>query len=483
MPRKLINYAPVPLRAPDPRVRLRLDAPRVPQVKAAFNRLFRRGDHLAFHDGGKIPWPRYTADTGNGFGKDNHFQGVQRLGRGGHLVVSGGDPHRPRCSHVFVVRAASRVARGPWGSNLRFRHRPPERDKIVRTIGVSRKYWHAGGVSVCGDIMALGIEGKKSSDGSRVLFYSMGDPDDPRQFAHKIIRKRKKAGAVALTRLENGFFLVAVLTGKTIDFYFSRTVDFFDGFSPTLVTWRTAALQVGWGGDENFGKYQTINFVTQSDGRLFLLGLHNTSPAAPVVPGRDYVDLFGVSLPRSVTRATPSLDTPTITKVGKRQFFCYDGQCNMDGAAGLHVTQSGELVVYSTFHWRMDGVVRFNEFREEIPSHAAAVATPGEAWVDLFEHTGFAGRRLSIIGTKDSAIRHYGKISVQGTAFDDLISSARWQIQKGTRYVMYEHRNYKGRRLTLRGTGRVEEISNFGMAKIGSHTVDFNDKVSSSRYE
>ncbi len=483
MPSKPIDYAPRPLRVPDRRVRLRLDNPPVPQVKAAFNRLFRRGDYSAFHDGQEIPWPRYTTDTGNGFGKDNHFQGVQRLGRGAHLVVSGSDPHRPRCSHVFIVCLASRAARGPWGSNLRLRYRPPERDKIVRTIGISRKYWHAGGLSVCGDIMALGVEGKKRSDGSRVLFYSMSDPENLRQFAHKIIRERKKAGAVALTRLENGFLLVAVLTRKTIDFYLSRTVDFFDGFSPTSVTWRTAALQFGRSGDENFGEYQTINFVTQSDGRLFLVGLHNTSRAAPVVPGRDYVDLFSVSLPRSVTRATPVLDAPTITKVGKRQFFCHDGQCNMDGAAGLHVTRSGELVIYSTFHWRMDGVVRFTEFREETPSNAVAVATPGEGWVDLFEHTRFAGRRLSLIGEHDSTIPHYGKISVQGAAFDDLISSARWQLPKGTEYVMYEHRDYEGRRLTLRGTGRVEEIRNLGRAKIGSRTLDFNDRVSSSRYE
>ncbi len=483
MPRHPTDYVRRPLRAPDPRVRLRLGNPRVRHVKAAFNRLFRRGDYLAFHDGGKIPWPRYTADPGNGFGKGNHFQGVQRLGRGTHLVVSGGDPHRPRSSHVFVVRVASRAARGPWGSNLRSRHRPTNQDAIVRTISISRTYWHAGGVSVCGDIMAVGVEGTKSSDGSQVLFYSVRDPNDPRQFAHKIIRKRKKAGAVALTRLESGFFLVAVLTGKTIDFYLSRTADFFNGFSPTPSTWRTTALRVGRGGDKNFGEYQTINFVTQSDGLLFLVGLHNTSLAAPVVPGRDYVDLFSVSVPHGATRATPALGTPTITKVGKRQFFCHGGQCNMDGAAGLHVTPSGELLIYSTFHWRMDGGIRFTEFREQVQSNAAAVTTPGEGWVDLFEHARFAGRRLSIIGKKDSTIPDYGKISVQGAAFDDLISSARWQLPRGMKYVMYEHRNYEGRRLTLRGTGRVEEISNSGRAKIGSRTVDFNDKVSSSRYE
>ena len=53
---------------------------------------------------------------------------------------------------------------------------------------------------------------------------------------------------------------------------------------------------------------------------------------------------------------------------------------------------------------------------------AAPIAHIQDAWVDLFEHAEFNGRRLSIIGTKDENIRDYARIAVQGGTFDNIVT-------------------------------------------------------------
>jgi len=264
--------------------------------------------------------------------------------------------------------------------------------------------------------------------------------------------------------------------------YLSKSAQFTDGFLGTPVRWQRGELAAGKDGDHNFGDYQSIQIVTQSDGNIFLIGLHNTSPTAPTIPGRDFVDLFAVTFPPSVLDAEPTLAKPAITKVGKRQMFCHDLQCNMDGAAGVHVTDAGQLVVYATYHWRSGGIIRLTEFREETPNTAPEVTDPRHGWIDLFEHRQFAGRRLSLLGGRGGRIPHYGKITVQGSTFENLVSSARWQLPRGTSYVLYRKRDFASPKLVLTGTGKVEAIPDLSRAPRGGGTTDFKDAVSSSRF-
>jgi hypothetical protein len=454
-------------------------------VVAAHQRIRTDGDYLRAWDGGHIPGMRYTANIENNLGFGNHLQGVQRLRRGRYLVISGADPNRstdlPRASHLFVLEMGSRYSRGPWGSNIVTRQQPPASDKIVRTVCIDNRLWHAGGVSVCGDILAVPVE-SSSPERSQIVFYNMLNPERPEEFPRRVRRPRAKAGAAALTRLPSGFHLLAVWSDsdskpKRLDFYRSKTTDFSDGFLPGPVTWYARDVDAAAGQDPNFSDFQAVNFVNQQDGALFLIGLHNTSTEAPTRPGRDYADLYSVDFGQGFYAEDPVLDAPVITKVGKRQFYCNDQQCNMDGAAGIYIDSRGELHVYTAWHWRSANLLRFNEYRSTQDRHTPPITEVRHAWVDLFEHRKYAGRRLSIIGWKGHAIRHFGEISVQGSAFENRVSSVRFQIPPGYYYALYDGRHYTGDILYLCGTGHVEHISDLG------RSYGFGDKVSSARYE
>ena len=484
--RKYASYKPMVLPAPRPTDRFATINPPVRNVLKEYDKIRVDGDYLRVHDGNQIPEMRYTANVDNKLGLGNHFQGIQRLKRGRYIVISGGDPHtnqdHKRASHLFVIKLGSRPpGTGPWGSNVIRSRVPNGTDKIVRTIGIDRQLWHAGGISVCGDILAVPVESNQPEK-SRIVFYNMRDPEKPRQFLRTVNRAKTKAGAVALTRLSNGYYLLAVWSDsdskpRRLEFYLSQSTNFLQGFKRDPVTWYATDVQAGTGQDPNFSNFQTVNFINQSDGGLFLVGLHNTSDAAPTTPGRDYADLYSVTFGDGLSRATPQLSVPTITKIAKRQFFCNDQQANMDAAAGVYIDPKGALSVYAAWHWRSTNLLRFNEYRCEPAGNAPAITKISEAWVDMYEHTRYAGRRLSIVG-KRAGIKHFGNISVQGWSFEDMVSSAQWQIPKGYNYVLYKHRNYEGEALVLHGTGKVVKIPS-----LKHKDYDFNDTVSSARYE
>lgn len=449
-------------------------------VEAAFSDIRTKGEYLAAWDGEHIPWPRYTANIDNTFGVQNHFQGIQRLRKSNYLVISGGDPHESM-SHLFVVKMASRQVEGGWRSNTIATGRPPNGDEVVRTIGIDSAMWHAGGINILGDILAVPVYNTAPAN-CRIVFFHLQDPENPQRFRVTIERPGMKAGAVALTKLRNGYYLVAVWSDsdawpRRLDFYLSRTQNINDGFRSNSTTWEASAINAANGHRATFDNFQNINFVPRSDGRLFLVGMHNTSDKAPTIPGKDYADLYEIEFPEDTIEKlnNPELAMPTITKVANKQFFCNDQQANMDGAAGIYVDPAGFLRVYSAYHWRSDSIIKFNEYRPVPDAVKPKITDTREAWVDLYEHDNFSGRCLSLRGKKFTSFRNYSRISVHGGAFNDKVSSARFQLPPGEVYRLFEHRNFEGSHFDLQGTGAIAEIRNF-------HTLNFGDRVSSSRF-
>ena len=87
-------------------------------VKAQFLSLNTRGDRIGVRDGFPRAFvdKRYTVLHKNS-GRDNHFQGIERIGR--YLFITGSYPYPKRRSDLLVVQLDSRAADpGPWGSNL-----------------------------------------------------------------------------------------------------------------------------------------------------------------------------------------------------------------------------------------------------------------------------------------------------------------------------------------------------------------------------
>jgi hypothetical protein len=246
-----------------------------------------------------------------------------------------------------------------------------------------------------------------------------------------------------------------------LEFYLSKTKKFKDGFLDKCWTWFPDDVFAVGKQDRNFSDFQTINFVLQKDGRLYLIGLHNTASMAPVLGGRDYADLFEVELANNSLQQNPAInpnDKPKITKVANLRFDCKNRQCNFDGGAGIYI-DDGDLFVYSTFHYRgIKGIVKFNEY---LPPYRGVSGELNNnlAWIEMFQQTHFLGRRLAIRDTKNMTQPNFDHVKAQKEGFEDETFSIRFQLPKDSKCLLYEHKDFKKiLPLKLTGTGGVVEL-------------------------
>lgn len=454
------------------------DSPSLADVRRSFSILRERGEQLSIWDGGLFPEFRYTrVNIGRKGRARNHFQGIQRLRDGKHLVISGGDVNQP-ASHVFIARMGSCQNGGAWGCNLVLSREPSLNDAVIRTISFDRELWHGGGISVLGDVLAIPIEGTRDS---RVLFVDLSDVERPALVGDGIARPDRKAGAVALARLRDGRFVCSVWweTGSRprgrIDFYVSHNDDLFDGFRVTPVQWRYDGGEQGGPKDP---AYQCINFVREErSGELYLIGTENGSDKSPIFAGPDRADLFAVEIRPNMSETAP----PRLAFIASKRLFCHELFGNFDAAAGVYADADGELHLYSAYHWRMEDTIRMTEFSAELPARHAVVTDLDDAWIELFEHDRFRGRRLTIRGRRLSRLENYASIFVEGSNFENRVSSVRFQIPEGDTYRLFRDRDLRGVEagrdfVDLTGTGRFAEIRDLAA------DLRFGDKVSSSCY-
>ena len=369
----------------------------VASVEKMFAMLPLKGTPLAAEIGDKIQSPKYRflKSWKNRFGYDNHFQGIQRLKDSSYLVLSGGDKYAD-AGHLFIVKMASRYADGPWKSNLDQSPNfifadelvsvisPNQNAAAIKQFDLNETHWHAGGISICGNILAVPLEGERTKTGSKIIFYNMENPEYPELFQFVINRPHSKASAVALTRLANGYFLLAVLVkgkGHYLDFYLSKSRNFSDGFRTLSKNWKATTVESANGQSANFSDFQNINFVTQrGDQKIYLVGFHNTSKIAPLLPGgRDYADLYTLEFPTG-DMSTAFFDDnpkapihmPRITKVANKRFrksckWYRRKRDNFDAGAGIYADRSGNMFVYGCSHFIRNNHIKFNEYAVEIP--------------------------------------------------------------------------------------------------------------------
>lgn len=372
--------------------------PAIKDVVATFNNLRSDGDSLAAKVDEGISTFHYANHIFNRFGFNNHFQGIKRLRSGQHIVISGSDKKRS-LSHLFFIKMGTRTTNGFWRSNIATRTTAPVGDKITTVVKVDPVYWHGGGMDTTGDILAVPVENSGNSN-SKILFYNVANPEAPRPFPFEIDRPHGKAGAVALTRLPNRHYLVAAWSDSDnlpprLEIYLSRTTNFFDGFPDTFVTWDRRNVEADFTRVQHadFGNFQAVNFIRQSDGKLFLAGMHNTSKAATFTRGDDWVDLYEVTFPLDMPGAGTALSIPKIKKVANKKLAQGGKQYNLDAAGGTYSTSDGNLCIYAGFHWKVDGEVKFAEIS---PAPSSVLAQTDSGWIELSEHYDFGGRRVPV---------------------------------------------------------------------------------------
>jgi len=452
--------------------------PVISDVTDEFFKINVHGDYMAAWAGDYIPEPWYTTSIKNMMGFRNHFQGIQRLTNTNYLAISGSNTNE-RMSNIFIVKIDSRRENGDWTSNKIFENLPPPQDRIVRKLDVDSILWHAGGLGMLGEILAVPIYGGNPLRG-KIIFYLMGDPANPQKLEMEVQRPDRKAYAVTLLKLKNGYYLLAVLSDRDdkprrVDFYLSKSQNFLDGFDPEFVSWFTNDIIAKAGEEANFTDFQSISFIQQSDGQLFLVGFHNTALNLRIIPGRDYADLYSVTFPANFNISSdPELTKPVIQKITNQQFFCKDGQCNMDAAAGLYIHPNGELSLYAATFWLEGNMIKFMSFALGRDSTSLPIEDLDDCLIELYEDENFSGHILSLYGENELNLSDYADVHAQEIPFNDKVSSIRYQIPEGYIYRLYEMSDFSGKSIDLVGTGKFENMDDL-------QKLDFDNRISSSQ--
>jgi hypothetical protein len=439
--------------------------PPVRNIVAQFGTLRDHGDLLGFHMNGSP-----DVDAGR------HWQGVQRLmsGQGRYVVVS----RSGRGVSFVVVRMASRDRGGQRFRANRIGVRsslvaPPMGDQVVSHKASDRGFDHSGGMQAVGRYLAVGLE---ESHRSRVVFWDLSRPEHPRRVGRlEHTTGVSGAGTVSMARLRGGRYVLIVggTDANILDFYVSRTGRLDQPRFGHATRWRESQLKTTLrDGDREFGDYQNLNLVTDTSGRLYLIGTHRSGN---LTLGADFADLF---LLENLG------NTVAITKVAKRHLYCgvpFAGQqCNFDAAGGVYVTPRRMLLLYGTEHANNgpQASVKAQEFRT-VP-HRAACDAIDQAWVELYDDSGFDGDRSIMIDYVDRDRRAYTNYDlVEG--FEDKASAAWWCLPRGWRYRLYEHKSPCGGRVVdLVGSGTPDRDADFGDNR--EAVRDFGDAVSCSTW-
>ncbi len=349
--------------------------PCVEDTEGEFDRIWPWPEGLSFWDNGLIPWPRYTQAIVNGIGIDNHFQGIQRLRNGPYIVISGSNI-LDRTGSIFIARMASRPSSGTFGSNLMDSSFPPFEDQLINAIDVDTGLlWHAGGMSAVGDILVVPLEEYKEAVVSKIYFFDVSNPEAPVMYDYYIDRTndplKDKAGAVAMTMLADGRYLLATWDNNLLHFYLSNSSKVEDGFdTENVVTWNKNNLVITDDLEKSFGG-STINFIKQCDGQLYLAAFNGSNgdlgPFIPFLQIENQASLYRVNFPNE-DYATP----PVITKVASRRMYSGEkaiiplwgvpSHTDFVAAAGIYIDPAGRLSIYSAPHYRNAGIIKFSEF-------------------------------------------------------------------------------------------------------------------------
>lgn len=325
-----------------------------------------------------IQSPHYAQTLANRYegiwGGLNHFQSIKRmpthLGLGNFIAILGTDPHTPE-SQLFIAQLSSQKNNEFFRINTSSKSSLPT-DKFIKKISLSTDYWHAGSMDMTGAYLAIPMY---KNEGSQIAFYevSTNNTDDttPQDLNVKdlniaIERSNMDATAVALTRLQDGFYMLAVWTNGTndkskgLDFYCSKDPDITHGFDVKHMIHIPTTLFNNYKGKNNF---QNINFVNDNNGKLYLIALENAASRFPLHANQDMAYLFEIKVrttthktikeakkydPHGITaQLTPGTKRPYVLFMMEKHMFCKQGICSFESGATAFIPDQQHIFLYS----------------------------------------------------------------------------------------------------------------------------------------
>ncbi len=210
---------------------------------------------------------------------------------------------------------------------------------------------HAGGFQLHEErFAAVGIEDNHTRDHSRILLLDMqATPPGAATIAplvdieRKGEVKRSTAGAVALTAYQDHHILmVGTWDSATIDLYKSNGLPLTNNELDfeQRETWSASEANRDDWCDPNYGSYQNIQFLSDTNGHLYLAAFCRHEEV-------DRLDLFEVRLSQKV---------PLSKRLRKHSSKCFEcRKTTFQAGAGIRPLQDGSLSVYACSH--REGVV------------------------------------------------------------------------------------------------------------------------------
>ncbi len=430
-----------------------------------------------------------------------HYQGGARDPRPGpaYLYFTRNGNPSPACAgastdpgEFVVVKLASRDGDGEALRSNRLRRgeaqedtQPLAADRAVAHIkfdGVSTdangkiwpKFAHPGGAQMLGDhLVAVSLsermdnanDGFPSGWGSAFCLIDVSEPERPRL---AYLLRWYDTGSIAIDRRPDG--TIQILTSGASWWLVTLTPDGSGSFNYDLDfirdRWQDFSEFLDPDVEANWESWQSIQFVRQQDGALYLLAMDNKTTVL-TDDEQDVVALFKFRYGLTDTPISWQLEF-----VAKRTFKRGDPfKGDLDAVGVAHVTPSGELLMYMAEH--RDGTespgdtVRMGEWR----SRNLFDVRPQQdctAWVQLYETIGGDTGSQLTVNYRDYLMDDYDDLhhlrvnpsDVDG--WGNRARAVRWFAPSGGTIRLNENGSggAPGKHLDLVGNGTVQFISN-----------------------
>ncbi len=469
-------------------------APTVGNVERCFNGLKHHGEWMNFWQSPGVQAPIPT----------DHYQGIARHpdprypifylsqsnttgaqpGDDGLLVVVRLDSRDTL--DLYRMRSNRLVPNTPTESTA-----PAPEDRVVAAVTIA-DYKHPGGMQACGNILAVGLESPTNANdpSGKIAFFDISSPRQPVRLPFSVNTPGHNIGVVAFTQLPDRRYILALTWGSNdrVDILISTPDDLSTFAFYDSLTAGTADILGVWPGGGLQSAHQTLNFVTQSDGRLFLIGMHNTSNASPIPLGDDVAYLYRVDfMPGNQVR---------FVQVAAKHMYCADltaqtgSNGNFAAAGGVFVSPDGDLILYAATHatdYLHGNWTGMSEFRHHL-LREDRFGGPCTGYVELYADTNFRGRSF-VHDSMDRGLENWANFGGLDdetfdteTGFHDQASSVVWNLPVGTSAVLYEDDTFRGKSLVLAGTGRTEIIPDLHAISWSSGSGNPGDKISSLNF-
>lgn len=439
-----------------------------------------------------------------GVGQDStlckHYQGVVRhYGLDGtpYLIISRSG-QRASCTfcgfdcsddpaEIVFARMGSRPKHGErmrsniLNPNLSFKDTTPPAQDIIETSMVfdgtgNRTAWmHAGGMQLVDDVLIVPMERAYPNDsttGSLVLI-DVIDPANPRVINEFFLPYQAGVFAMAKDPVTDRYLMV-VSGGdtKTLRWYETNSSDLFDSnLGITLLdTWHVDDFNVPTDVKDNWEKWQTLNFIRQTDGQLYLATTDNTS-AFDDDDGSHLAGLF---------RVTNSGNNFNLVYQTERKLKLDDPRTgNAAASGGFYVSPSGQLILYTTEHENEgpNNAIRCGELRSyNVSTFDAGYRDPSsDSWIELYnDESGWndsSPDKSLMLDKIDYGLENWLDLDKEN-GWGDEPDSVRYRLPVGHQVLLFEDQNFNGSYLRLVGDGSIQSISKLD-------EFSFGDKIHS----